>query len=181
MIRASKVLPAGSWDRAKETDRVELTHDGRHRRRIAMRGERGTEFLLDLADAALLRNGDGLALDDGRIVRVVAADEAVVEISGDAHLLARVAWHIGNRHVPAQILPDRIRIGRDHVLEEMIEKLGAKAARVTAPFDPEPGAYAGEAHSHGHGDDHSAHDHDHDHSHGHDHGHPPKHGHRHGH
>jgi urease accessory protein len=176
MIRASRVLPAGSWDRAKEVDRVALTHDGRHRRRIAMKGEGGTEFLLDLADATQLYDGDGLALDDTRIVRVVADKEPVVEITGDVHLLARVAWHIGNRHVPAQILPDRIRIGRDHVLEDMIEKLGATVARVTAPFDPEPGAYAGEA-ANAHNQAGHELDHVHDQSHGHSH----KHGHGHGH
>ena len=170
MIRATKVLPAGSWDRAMEADRIALPHDGRHRRRIAMRGEGSMEFLLDLADAAHLRDGDGLALDDGRVVRVVAAEEPVVEITGGAHLLSRVAWHIGNRHVPAQILPDRIRIGRDHVLEEMIGKLGAKVMRVTAPFDPEPGAYA----SGGHGREHH-HEHDHAHSHSHKHGHRHEH------
>jgi urease accessory protein len=169
MIRANKVLPAGAWDRAKEADRVALAHDGRHRRRISMQGESGTDFLLDLADAAHLRDGDGLALEDGRIVRVVAAPEPVLEITGDAHLLARVAWHIGNRHVPAQILSDRIRIGRDHVLEEMIAGLGARVARVTAPFDPEPGAYAGETHGHAH--HHDDHGHDHDHGHSHTHGH----------
>jgi urease accessory protein len=173
MPRANKVLPAGTWDRALEIDCVELTHDGRHRRRIAMRGQGGTEFLLDLVDAMHLRDADGLVLDDGRVVRVVAASEPVVEITGDPHLIARVAWHIGNRHVPAQILPGRIRIGRDHVLEEMIANLGAKVTRTDAPFDPEPGAYAGEAaHAHGH-----YHDHSHDHAHNHAH----KRGHRHEH
>ena len=162
MLRASKVLPARTWDRGKAADRVALTHDGRHRRRVTMRGERGTEFLLDLGDATLLRDGDGLALDDGRLIDVVAAPEPIVEIFGDPHLLSRVAWHIGNRHVPAQILPDRIRIGRDHVLEAMIAKLGARVARSEAPFDPEPGAYATETPSHEHG---------HSHRHGHRHGH----------
>lgn len=167
MPRANKVLPAGTWDRALEIDCVELTHDGRHRRRIAMRGQGGVEFLLDLVDAVHLRDADGLVLEDGCVVRVVAASEPVVEIAGDPHLIARIAWHIGNRHVPAQILPGRIRIGRDHVLEEMIANLGAKVTRTDAPFDPEPGAYAGEA----------AHAHSHDHAHGHAH----KHGHRHEH
>jgi urease accessory protein len=164
MLRASKVLPARSWDRGKAADRIALTHDGRHRRRVAMKGLGGTDFLLDLAEATMLRDGDGLALDDGRTIEVVAATEPVVEIFGDPHLLSRLAWHIGNRHVPAQILPDRIRIGRDHVLEDMLAKLGAKVVRTEAPFDPEPGAYASET---------SAHEHSHDHSHGH--------GHRHGH
>jgi urease accessory protein len=173
MIRATKVFPAGTWDRALEIDRVELTHDGRHRRRIVMHAQGGAEILLDLVEAVHLRDGDGLALDDGCVVRVVAASEPVVEITGDPHLIARVAWHIGNRHVPAQILPGRIRIGRDHVLEEMIANLGATIVRTDAPFDPEPGAYAGEAaHAHSHGHDHS-HDHSHDYAH--------RHGHRHEH
>jgi urease accessory protein len=167
MLRATKVLPAGTWDRALEADSVALTHDNRHRRRIAMKGEGGTEFLLDLGDATYLRDRDGLALDDGRVVRVVAAEEPVVDIIGTAHLMARVAWHIGNRHVPAQILPDRIRIARDHVLEEMVERLGAHVSRVNAPFDPEPGAYA-EGQSHGHHHD-QAHGHSHSHGHIHDH------------
>ena len=171
MIRATSVLPAGKWDRAKEADRIELPHDGRHRRRVAMRGAGDTVFLLDLSDATLLRDGDGLALEDGRIVRVVAAAEPIVEITGEPHLLARLAWHLGNRHVPAQILPDRIRIGRDHVLEEMVAKLGGRVARIEAPFDPEAGAYAHEEHGR------QVH-HDHNHDHGHDHG--RDHGHRHG-
>jgi urease accessory protein len=162
MNRATSVLPAGAWDRSKETDRIALAHDARHRRRIAMTGEGGTEFLLDLTDAAYLRDGDGLLLDDGRIVRVVAADEPVLEITGDAHLLTRIAWHIGNRHVPAQVLPDRIRIGRDHVLEQMIRMLGARVERTSAPFDPEPGAYSGE---HGHARVHRSHEHGHHHGH----------------
>jgi urease accessory protein len=150
MLRATKVLPARGWDRGKAADSVALTHDGRHRRRLAMKGVGGTDFLLDLAEATMLRDGDGLALDDGRTIEVVAAAEPVLEIFGEPHLLSRVAWHIGNRHVPAQIMPDRIRIGRDHVLEDMIVKLGARIARADAPFDPEPGAYATEAHEHDH-------------------------------
>jgi len=170
MLRATNVLPAGTWDRGLEADHVALTHDNRHRRRIAMKSEGGTEFLLDLSDAAYLRDRDGLALDNGRIVRVVAAEEPVAEITGSAHLIARIAWHIGNRHVPAQILPDRIRIARDHVLEEMVERLGARVSRVSAAFDPEPGAYAAEGHGHSHGHDHD-HDHGHSHSYGHSHDH----------
>ena len=163
MIRATSVLPSGTWDRAKEADKIELPHDGRHRRRVAMRGAADTVFLLDLSEATLLRDGDGLQLEDGRVVRVVAAAEPIVEITGEPHLLARLAWHLGNRHVPAQILPDRIRIGRDHVLEEMVAKLGGKVARIEAPFDPEAGAYAHEEHA-------SRAHHDHDHGHGHKHG-----------
>ena len=171
MIRASKVLPAGTWDRAQEIDCVLLSHDARHRRRVVMNAEGGMDFLLDLSEATMLHDGDGLLLETARVVRVVAASEPAIDITGDPHLLSRIAWHIGNRHVPAQILPDRIRIGRDHVLEDMIEKLGAKVARVEAPFDPEPGAYAGEAHGHGHdhADEHAhdGHGHSREHRHGH--------------
>lgn len=170
MIRATEVLPSGHWSRTSETDSIELPHDGRHRRRIAMRGAKDTVFLLDLAEAAMLHDGDGLKLEDGRIVRVIAASEPIAEITAsDPHHLARIAWHLGNRHVPAQILADRIRIGRDHVLEELMEKLGAKVSRIEAPFEPEGGAYAEEtAHAHGH--HHHGHAHDH-HSQSHDHAH----------
>ncbi|MDO8533906.1 MAG: urease accessory protein UreE [Xanthobacteraceae bacterium] len=169
MIRATKVLPARSWN-AKEADRIELPHDGRHSRRVAMRGQNDTVFLLDLTEAAMLRDGDGLLLEDGRIVRVVAASEPIAEITGEPQLLARVAWQLGNHHVPVEILPDRIRIGHDHGLEEMAAKLGAQVARIEAPFDPEAGTCAHEtAPAHGHRHDHPhEHPHGHDHDHGHD-------------
>ncbi|MGE0339719.1 MAG: urease accessory protein UreE [Xanthobacteraceae bacterium] len=169
MIRATEVLPNGHWDRASETDTIELPHDGRHRRRIAMRGEKDTVFLLDLAEAAMLRDGDGLKLQDGRVVRVISAPEPVVEITArDPGDLARIAWHLGSRHVPAQMLAGRIRIGRDDALEELVVRLGAEVSRLDAPFDPEGGTYAEEtAHAHGH---HTHHHHDHSHHHDHDHG-----------
>jgi urease accessory protein len=178
MIRARSLLPAGSWDAATAADRVVLPHDGRYRRRIAMRGENDVAFLLDLDEATRLKDGDGLALEDGRVVAVVAAEEPVAEIvAHDAHHLARLAWHLGNRHVPAELLADRIRIARDGVLEEMARGLGATVEVVEAAFEPEGGAYeAAEAHGH-HG--HARHDHDHGHHHehgeacgcGHDHSH----------
>jgi urease accessory protein len=169
MIRATTLLPAGSWDRAQECDIIELPHDGRHRRRVTMRGAADTVFLLDLAEATLLKDGDGLRLEDGRFVRVVAAREPILEIKGDAHLLSRLAWHLGNRHVPAEILPKVIRIAPDHVLEDMLKKLGAKVAHIEAPFNPEAGAYASE-HSHDHGSHHHEHnEHMQTHKHGHGH------------
>ena len=166
MIRARSLLPAGSWDAPTAADRVVLPHDGRYRRRIAMRGENDLAFLLDLDEATRLKDGDGLALEDGRIVAVIAAEEPVAEIvAQDAHHLARLAWHLGNRHVPAELLADRIRIARDSVLEEMARGLGAMVEVVEAAFEPEGGAYeAAEAHGH-HG--HAHHDHDHDHGHHH--------------
>ena len=171
MIRARTLVPAGSWDASIAADKVVLPHDGRHRRRIAMRGEGDVVFLLDLAEATRMKDGDGIALEDGRMVAVVAAEEPVAEIvAKDAHHLARLAWHLGNRHVAAQLLADRIRIARDPVLEEMARGLGATVAVVEASFEPEGGAYeAAEAHGH-HGHDHEGHDHGHDHAH-HDHAH----------
>ena len=174
MIRARTLLPAGTWDVTTAADRVVLPHDGRHRRRIAMRGEGDVVFLLDLPEATRLKQDDGISLEDGRTVAVVAAEEPVAEIvARDAHHLARLAWHLGNRHVPAELLSDRIRIARDSVLEEMARGLGATVEMVEAAFEPEGGAYeAAEAHghhSHGHHDnrhhDHGDHDH-HRHAHG---------------
>jgi urease accessory protein len=145
MIRATKVFAAEKWSHVA-TDRVVLDYDRRHRRRFAMTGEKGTEFLLDLAEAAALRDGDGLLLEDGRIVEVKAAPEPLAEITAtDAAHLLRLAWHLGNRHLPTQLMGDRLRIRHDHVIEEMLIGLGAKVADVTAPFDPEGGAY-GHAH-----------------------------------
>jgi len=159
MIRATKVLPAGQWD-ARPSDTVVLDYDQRHRRRMAMRGRGGIEFLLDLSDAVPLRDGDALALDDGSLVAVAAAPEPLAEIHAhDAAQLLRIAWHLGNRHLPAQLTGDRIRIRRDHVIEDMVAKLGAHVHAIDAPFDPEGGAYAG--HHHGGGPSHSpGHDHD---------------------
>ncbi|HEY9214535.1 MAG TPA: urease accessory protein UreE [Ancylobacter sp.] len=171
MIHARTLLPAGTWDISGAADRVVLPHDGRHRRRIAMRGEGDVVFLLDFQEATRLKDGDGLALDDGRTIAVVAAEEPVAEIvARDAHHLARLAWHLGNRHVAAELLADRIRIARDPVLEEMARGLGATVEVVDAAFEPEGGAYeAAEAHGH---HDHAHHDHaDHEHAgHGHVHG-----------
>ena len=167
MIRATRVLPAGEWSGAA-VDTVTLDHDRRHRRRLSMTCADGLTFLLDLPEAMPLRDGDGLELEDGRIVKVVAADEPIAEIATpDAHTLVRVAWHLGNRHLPCQLLGDRIRIRRDHVIEDMVARLGAKVTVIEAPFDPESGAYHGGHGHHHHGHDHDHHDHDHSHGHHH--------------
>jgi urease accessory protein len=142
MRRAREIKAAGAWNAAEAIDCVTLDADGRHRRRIVLTGERGTTFMLDLPRAAALRDGDGLLLDDGGIVRVAGHPEALTEIAAaDAHALARLAWHIGNRHVDVQIVGDRLRIRRDHVIEAMLRGLGAVLRPIEAPFDPEPGAY----------------------------------------
>ena len=171
MIRATRVLGQHRWQEAP-ADTVVLDFDDRHRRRMAMTGTRGLEFLLDLENAVALRGGDALVLDDGRLVEVVAAPEPLVEIRGaDPHHLIRVAWHLGNRHLPTQIMPKGLRIRRDHVIEAMVKGLGARVVEIEAPFDPEGGAYAGSAHGHAHEPHaHTGHDHAHGHDHPHDHG-----------
>ena len=172
MIRAVQVRPQVRWTEAA-ADTVVLDFDDRHRRRMAMTGTRGLEFLLDLEEAIALLGGDALVLEDGRLIEVVAAPEPLVEIRGaDLHHLVRIAWHLGNRHLPTQIVGKGLRIRRDHVIEDMVRGLGARVIAIEAPFDPEGGAYAGGGHA-GHSHDH--HDHGH-HKHGHDHAH---HGHAH--
>ena len=128
-------------------------------------GKEGIAFLLDLPEARLLRHGDGLVLDDGRIIEVIAAPEALLEVRGrDTEHLVQLAWQLGNRHLPAQVFADRILIRRDHVVADMLKGLGAEVAEIEAPFDPEGGAYGGHgSHNHGH------HEHDHGHHHGHHH------------
>jgi urease accessory protein len=208
MLRADKVIPAGHWSGAP-ADTVVLDFDGRYRRRVAMTGVRGLEFLLDLTEAAMLRGGDGLRLEDGRVVEVVAESEPLAEIrAADALAMTRIAWHLGNRHLLTEMLPKALRIRRDPVIEAMAAGLGARVIALEAPFNPEGGAYVqgesgaetrdhGHHHAHDHGasgehsrrhnhphDDHHGHDHDHAH-HDHDHGacdhpdHQHDHGHRH--
>ena len=170
MIRATRVQGQHNWTVAP-ADTVVLDFDDRHRRRMAMTGTRGFEFLLDLENAVALRGGDALVLEDGRLIEVVAAPEPLLEIRGSDPLhLVRVAWHLGNRHLPTQIMPKGLRIRRDHVIEAMVKGLGARVIEIEAPFDPEGGAYAGgghahapEAHAHHGAHDHSSQDHDHHH------------------
>jgi urease accessory protein len=149
MLRAQIIRPAGSWSGAP-ADCVVLDYDDRFRRRIVMRGVRGTEFLLDLTEAIALRGGDGLVLDDERIVEVVAAPEPLSEIScPNEASLVRVAWHLGNRHLPTQITAKRLRIRRDPIIEDLVRRFGANVADIEAPFDPEGGAYhSSNLHSH---------------------------------
>ena len=147
-MRALAVEPAGTWDAALKAGHVTLASDARHRRRLAMRADEGFEFLLDLVHATHLKQGDGLALDDGRYVEVRAAPEPVIDIAcADASHLARLAWHVGNRHLAVQILPGgTLRLAADHVIADMATGLGATVRAHAAPFDPEPGAYASHAH-----------------------------------
>ena len=160
MLRATRILPAGTWS-SGATDTVVLDYNGRHRRRMAMEGKGGLSFLLDLNEAVPLKDGDGLVLDDGRIVAVAAAPEPLAEItSSSPEGLLRLAWHIGNRHLPAELGGGRIRIRRDHVIEDMVTGLGGSVRHVAAAFDPEGGAYHGGGHG---GHHHAEHDEHHEH------------------
>jgi urease accessory protein len=176
MLRAASVMAAQTW-RGEPADTVVLEFDDRHRRRLAMTGTRGLEFLLDLPDVVALRGGDALVLEDGRLIEVVAAAEPLVEIRcNDPMHMVRIAWHLGNRHLPTQLLGKALRIRRDHVIEEMVRGLGARMIEIEAPFDPEGGAYVsappGAAHDHGHHHhDHGHHGHSHMHGHDHEHHH----------
>ncbi|THD42695.1 MAG: urease accessory protein UreE [Bradyrhizobium sp.] len=179
MLHAHSVVAAGDWP-GEPADTVVLDYDERYRRRVAMTGVRGLNFLLDLPEAVMLRAGDGLKLEDGRIVEVVAAPEALVEIrAADAAALTRIAWHLGNRHLPTELTRKSLRIRRDSVIEDMARGLGGAVIAIEAPFNPEGGAYVravAAAHDHGHAHHdhdhgHAHHDHDHHHGHGHDHDH----------
>ena len=173
MLRALSVIPAGRWS-DEPADAVVLDYDQRYRRRAAMTGARGLSFLLDLPEAATLSGGDGLKLEDGRIVEVVAAPESLAELrAADAATLTRLAWRLGNRCVPTELTKKSLRIRRDPVIEDMARGLGATVTAIEAPFNPEGGAYLSgstSAESHDHDHDHGGHDHDHVH-HGDDHHH----------
>ena len=163
MIRVVAIHPAEAW-RGSPADRISLDLDDRYRRRAVLTGTGGLTFLLDQPGALHLHHGDGLELEDGRVVEVLAEPEDLVEIEADdtAHLV-RIAWHLGNRHLPTQLLDARLRIRRDHVIENMVENLGGRLTHISAPFDPEGGAYGhGRTHGHDHGHGHLDHGHSHD-------------------
>jgi len=163
MLHAHSVVPSGAWS-GEPADTVVLDYDERYRRRVAMTGVRGLGFLLDLPEAVMLRAGDGIKLEDGRIVEVVAAPEPLVEIrAADAAALTRIAWHLGNRHLPTELMRTSLRIRRDAVIEEMARGLGGAVVAIEAPFNPEGGAYV-RAPAPDHDHDHDR-DHDHDHAH----------------
>ena len=150
-VPITRVLPRGHWT-AEPADRVVLDYDGRHRRRIVLTGTSGAQYLLDLAEATHLRDGDGLQTADG-VVAVVAKPEPLIEVrAASPEALIRLAWHIGNRHLAAAIEADRILIRRDHVIAHMLEHQGATVCAVEEAFDPEGGAY--QDHGHDHGDHH---------------------------
>lgn len=165
-MRAISVKPASMWS-GEPSDRVVLDYDGRHRRRLAMTGANGTAFVLDLPATAELRGGDALVLEDGRLIEIEAAAEPLLEIHcADALHLACVAWHLGNRHAPVQLLRHSLRIRHDHVLADMARQLGACLIEISAPFDPEGGAYAASMGHHRHDTHNDNHRGQHEHDHG---------------
>ncbi|WNK00863.1 urease accessory protein UreE [Thalassospiraceae bacterium LMO-JJ14] len=169
MLRATDIKRKGTWD-GIAVDTVVLGYDDRYRRRMAMTGTGGLGFVLDMASASVLADGDALVLTDGRLVAVKAAAEPLLEITcADPVHLARVAWHLGNRHLPTEIDGTRILIREDHVIADMVRGLGADVKRVDAPFTPEGGAYSGGGHHHHHHDDEDSDGHGHHHA-GHHHG-----------
>jgi urease accessory protein len=152
MLRAASVVRSGEFDDVRVVDRVALDAADRNRRRVVLTGEGGTTFLLDLPQATPLRDGDGLMLDGGAIVRVVGLAEPLAEIAAATPLdFVRLAWHLGNRHADVAFAPGVLRVRRDHVLEAMAAGLGATVTPVEAAFDPEPGA---PGHGHDDGADH---------------------------
>ncbi|HTV89373.1 MAG TPA: urease accessory protein UreE [Stellaceae bacterium] len=151
MQRAIAAHKRGLWPDEAAVDTVSLPFLDRHRRRIRLVADSGAPFLLDLARAHHLTDGDGLEFDNGSYIRVRAAPEPVIEVAADGpDDLLRIAWHIGNRHLPLQIAAGLLRLRADHVIAAMVEGLGGRVAWREAPFDPEIGAYAGAAHDHSH-------------------------------
>lgn len=155
MLRAISVLAPGE-PHSSPVDKVILPHDGRHLRRKLLHPEGGGMVMLDLKETVMLSNGDLLSLDDGTCLEVVAAEEDLLEIvARDPLHLIELAWHLGNRHLAAQVEERRILILRDHVIEDMLNGLGATLRQVREPFQPVRGAY----HSGGHADAHGHHHH----------------------
>lgn len=144
--------------------RLVLPYELRCRSRLRARLDSGEEIGVFLPRGAVLRAGERLQAADGRIIEVVAAPEAVMEAhTGDSLLLARAAYHLGNRHVALQILPGMLRFAPDHVLSDMVRGLGLDVVETVVPFEPESGAYGGQVHPHGHsadGEGHGARIHD---------------------
>jgi urease accessory protein len=157
MLRVTSIKHTHEWNVTSAADRVVLDAGDRNRRRIVLTGEQGTRFMLDFAAPVTLRDGDGLVLDDGSVVLVAGAPEALLEVAGPSGFeTVRLAWHLGNRHTDVEIVGDKIRIRYDHVLDGMLRGLGARVARLEASFDPEP---ASPHRHHRHEHDYDEHDH----------------------
>src|SRR6476659_7276047 len=150
MLRVVRVVNS-EGSSARHVDSLILNSEQRRLQTGQFIGVNGTAIAAMLPEPILLRNGDALELDDGSIVDVVIEPEPLIEIRGnDLTHLARLAWHLGDRHVPVQILANRLRMRPEHALEAMLKGLGARFTAIEAPFDPEGGAYAHHAHAHDH-------------------------------
>jgi urease accessory protein len=159
MQSASIYRPAGQWPKEKASGSLTLDFDARHRRRIRLTGDQGEDVLLNLPKAVAMADGDGLQLEDGRWLRVQAAAEPIVEVTHkDPIELMRIAWHLGNRHLPTEIQSQLLRIRPDHVIEDLLYGFGADLRKVHVPFQPEGGAYRG--HGDRHDDPESGHHHE---------------------
>ena len=145
--------PAGHWPQERAAGALTLDFDGRHRRRIRLTTDQGEDVLLDLPKAVAMGEGDALQLDDGRLLKVRAAAEPIVEVRHkEPDQLMRLAWHLGNRHLPTEIRDQMLRIRPDAVIEAMLHGFGAELVKERAPFQPEGGAYGGHGHHHDHED-----------------------------
>nr|WP_321981322.1 urease accessory protein UreE [uncultured Cohaesibacter sp.] len=181
ILKAGSILPKGSYSQ-DAFDTITLDEEDRYRRRIQLTSDNGLDFMLSLAKATRMDHGDGLLLEDGRVIKVLARPEELYEVRAESPLaLLQLAWHLGNRHQPVEIYEDHLRIRKDAVIADMLEGLGGNLGAVTAPFSPMSGAYVSKSagvhshhheHGHGHGHDHDhGHSHDTAHSHGHSHDH----------
>lgn len=165
MVTAIAVRRAGTWT-GSASDSLVLDYEGRFLRRKRLIAASGRAVMVDLPETVSLGAGDALEAQTGDLIEIVAAPEPLLRVTGD---LARLAWHIGNRHTPCQVEADHLLIRDDHVLAGMLSHLGADVTAVTVPFTPEGGSYG---HGRTHGHSHGPHDHDHGHDHGpHDHDH----------
>ena len=177
MPRATRVLRAAERRDTSAVDTLILPHAQRQAQKGFLFGVKGTCVEIDFAEPVRLRTDDALVLDDGGLVEIVAEPEPLIEArAADLPALARLAWHLGDRHVPVQVLERRLRLKPDPAIETLLQSLGAKVVAIDAPFEPEGGAYDAAMGDHGH--DHHHHDHGHDH---HDHGHAHDHAHDHDH
>ena len=166
MPRATRVLAAAERHNRPVIDTVILDYGQRSAQKTTVTGIKGGVVEIDLHHPARLRTDDLLVLDNGEMVEVVAAPAPLIEArAADVAALSRFAWHLGDRHVPVQVLPNRIRARRDAAIEALLKSLGAKVTAIEAPFEPEGRAYES-SQAHGH-----AHDHEHHHGHSHGHGH----------
>ena len=151
MHYASIHWPAGDWPKQTAAGSLTLDFDARHRRRIRLTTDQGEDVLLDLPQAIAMADGDALQLEDGRLLKVQAAAEYVIEVRHkESSQLMRLAWHLGNRHLPTEIRGQVLRIRPDHVIEQMLHRFGAELVRMQVPFQPEGGAYGGDDHHHHH-------------------------------